>query len=340
MEELKLSLIQTYLKDINEALRDAKEEDIMVLFKDLYDKEQRFAKRLRATGYGRDVYVKFIRKILASRGGIKIAKSYFRARQDSYIGTVNRAIREVNPKLMHDVPVNYRFCLFAIESLMVQDKDGKQVNRDEKLASLFQDIKRLRDEIINKHLLLSLHRAGVFKKNSYAAYSEFEDLVQIANEALVISVDKYVMDDDASSFHSMAIGRIIGNLIENGEMASAATIGAHARKKLYQIRKILQKNPDFSNSEVAAILKIAEDEVVDLVGATKYQSLDDYADESGESRVSETFTADSQEPKEDQYDATEKDNLLSVLSKSFDVLSVIELKVLRLKGVSTHENNK
>ena len=64
-------------------------------------------------------------------------------------------------------------------------------------------------------------------------------IFQIANEALVISVDKYVMDEESSSFHSMAIGRIVGNLIENGEMASAATIGGHARKKLYQIRKIL-----------------------------------------------------------------------------------------------------
>lgn len=340
MEELKLNLIQSYIKEINDALKDAKEEDIMVLFKDLYDKEQRFAKRLRSTGYGRNVYIKFIRKILASRGGIKIAKSYFRARQDSYIGTVNRAIREVNPKLMYDVPVNYRFCLFAIDSLMLTDKDGKQSNRDARLAELFMDIKRLRDEIINKHLLLSLHRAGIFKKNSYAAYSEFKDLVQIANEALVISVDKYVMDEESSSFHSMAIGRIVGNLIENGEMASAATIGGHARKKLYQIRKLLQQNPDFTTYEIATIMKVAEDEVVDLVGATKYKSLDAFTDESEESRVSETFTADSMEPKEDQYDTTEKTNLLSVLSKSFDVLSVVELKILRLKGITTNENNQ
>ena len=63
MEELKLNLIQSYIKEINDALKDAKEEDIMVLFKDLYDKEQRFAKRLRSTGDGRNVYMKFIRKI-------------------------------------------------------------------------------------------------------------------------------------------------------------------------------------------------------------------------------------------------------------------------------------
>ena len=80
--------------------------------------------------------MKFIRKILASRGGIKIAKSYFRARQDSYIGTVP-PIREPNPKLMYDVPVNYRFCLFAIDSLTLTDLEGKKTNRDVRLADLF-----------------------------------------------------------------------------------------------------------------------------------------------------------------------------------------------------------
>ena len=339
MDEFSTS-IHAYLRDINSALKGAKEEDILVLFRELYDKEQRFAKRIQSTGYGRNVYIKFIRKILASRGGIKIAKSYFRARQDSYIDTVNKAIREVSPKFMYEVPVNYRFCLFAIDALKVKDKDGKVTDRDERLVELFTDIKNLRNEIINKHLFLSMHRAGIFKNNSYSVYSEFEDLVQIANEALVISVDKYVMDDESSSFHSMAIGRIIGNLIENGEMASAASIGSHARKKLYQIRKLLQKNDTFSTREISDILKIAEEEVVDLMGATKYKSLDDYVDDSQENRVSETFTSELMEEPEDQHDLLEKSNLLSVLSQSFDVLSVMELKVLRLKGVQTNEDSQ
>lgn len=326
-----LSVIQAYLKDINSALRNSKEEDIMILFEELYDKEQKFAKRLRSTGNGRKVYNKFIKKISDGRGGMKMARSYFRARQESFLNTVNKAIREFKPKLMYDVPVNYRFCLFAMESLEV---------KDQMLGSLFLDIKNLRDEIINKHLFLSLNRAKLFKENSYGSFSEFEDIIQIANEALVIAVDKYVIDDDSSTFHSMAIGRIISNLIENGETTSPVELGGHAKKKLYRIRKMLQKNPDFSTKEISDILKIAEDEVVDLIGSTKHSSLDDFVGDDSEARVGETFTTEEQELKENQLDHVEKHDLLSVLYKNLDVLSVMERKVLKLKGVLIDENDQ
>jgi DNA-directed RNA polymerase specialized sigma subunit len=336
-----LNLIQAYLKDIDEALQDTKDEDILILFRELYEKEQIFAKRLRATGYGRGVYRAFITKILDSRGGIKIAKSYFRARQDSYIDTVNRAIRERDANLMYDVPVNYRFCSFAMETLEIKSKDGKgeKVYKDKKLPSLFEEIKKLRDEIISKHLYFSLNRAKIFKQTAYGSSTQFEDLIQMANEALIIAVDKYVMDDDSSSFHVMAFGRILSNLIENGEDASAATVGSHGKKKLYQIRKLLQNNPNLSTLELANIMKVAEEEVTDLMGATTYQSLDNFVGDDTTTRLVETFTTEDND-RNNQHDLIEKRDLLSVLSKSSDVLSVMEKKVLRLKGVRFDENGE
>jgi DNA-directed RNA polymerase specialized sigma subunit len=336
-----LTLIQAYIRDINEALKDTQDEDILILFRELYEKEQTFAKRLKSTGYGRNVYQKFIKKISDSPGGIKIAKSYFRARQDSYLNTVNRGIRERNADLIYDVPVNYRFCLFAMQTLEVKDKkeeNGGKVYKDKRLPGLFEEIKSLRDEIVSKHLYLSLNRAKIFKKTSYGSFTQFEDLIQMANEALVVAVDKYVMDDDSSTFHVMAIGRILSNLIENGEDASAATIGAHAKKKLYQIRKLLQGDPNLSPVALAGIMQVAEEEIVDLMGATSHQSLDDFiGDESG-ARMVETFTTEDNN-KGNPQDIAEKSDLLSVLSKSFDVLSVMEKKVLRLKGVRFDEND-
>ena len=335
-----LSLISAYIQDINEALKDAKEEDILVLFRELYEKEQTFAKRLRSTGYGRNVYQQFIKMILDSRGGIKIAKSYFRARQDSYLNTVNRAIRERNADLMYDVPVNYRFCLFAMNSLEVKDKNTQsavKVYRDKRLSPLFEEIKSLRDEIVSKHLYLSLNRAKIFKKTSYGSFTQFEDLIQMANEALVIAVDKYVMDDESSTFHVMAIGRILSNLIENGEDTSAATVGAHGKKKLYQMRKLLQGNPNLTPVELAGIMKVAEEEVTDLIGATAYQSLDDFVGDDSSARLVETFTTEEND-RANPEEISEKSDLLAVLSKSFDVLSVMEKKVLRLKGVRFDEN--
>lgn len=346
-----LNLIQSYLRDIDQALQNTKDEDILILFRELYEKEQSFAKRLRQTGYGKNVYRAFITKILNSRGGIKKAKSYFRARQNSFKGTINKAIKERNPELMYNVPVNYKFCLFSMEALETKeavegkldaygnkvyrnklDERGNKIYKDKKLPALFEEIKKLRGEIISKHLYFSLNRAKIFKQTAYGYSTRFEDLIQMANEALIVAVDKYVIDDDSSTFHVMAYGRILSNLIENGEETFAATVGPDGKKGLYQIRKLLQKNPNLSTAELANIMKVAEEEVADLIGSTSYQSLDNFVGDDSNTRLIEIFTTEDNNRSNPQ-ETLVKNDLLSVLSDSFDVLSVMEKKVLRLKGV-------
>lgn len=338
MSEENRRVIQSYLNDISSALRDGTEEDIMDIFRRLYSREQAFAKKLQSTAYGRRVYILFIEKIAKAQGGIKSAKSFFRARQNTFLDTVNKGINECDPKLIYPVPINYKFCLFAIESLKVKIKkekaDGKIEteikDRDQKLAEVFIEIKKIREEIINKHLYLSMNRAKIHKKSTYGMSIDFEDLVQIANEALIMAVDKYVMDEDASSFHAMAIGRMLARLITNGTMVSSATIGDHAQKTLYKIRKILQHNPGLNTNEISRALDIAEEEVSELINATSYKSLDESIGEDGDSRYGDLIPDESAE---NQYEETEKKSLKDVLSKSFGVLSTIEKKVLILKGV-------
>ena len=314
-------LIQTYLNDLNNALKDTASEDIIDLFKKLFNQEQNFAKKLQSKSYGRNVYMLFIDKISKSQGGIKSARSYFRARQDTFLETVNKAIKEVDPCLMYKVPINYRFCLFAVESLRGKDK---------KLDSMFKEIKLLREEIINKHLYLSLNRAKIHSKNASGLSVGFEDLIQIANEALIVAVDKYVKDEEASSFHVMAIGRILSNLISQGTQVSSTSIGGHAQKKLYQIRKFLQNHQEFNMKEMSEALEIDEKEIANLLHATSYRSLDEYIGEDGEARFGDIVK---DEKSENPYNFVENKSLVDVLQKSFDILSVVEKKVLSLKGV-------
>lgn len=337
-----LNVIQKYIQDINSVLRDSSSEDILIIFRKLYDKEQSFVKKMQSTAYGKKIYISFIERIVKARGGIKSARSYFRARQESYLNTVNKAIREVKPEFMYNVPVNYRFCLFVMETLENQHQKAKLKNKKIpkkkifiELEQLFVEIKSLREEIINKHLYLSLHKAKVFSKNAYGSHSEFEDLIQIANEGLVVAADKYVMDNDSSSFHSMAIGRILANLIANGSVLSSATVGLHAQKKLYQIRKLLQSNPNFNSKDLSESLSIAEEEINDLLAATSYKSFDDTISDDGETRLVDVFKSDKEE--EDQV---EKKNLMVVVNDSFSVLSIIERKVLALRGVKIYQENK
>lgn len=323
MDDIKL--IQLYIQDINKALKDVQSQDVLDLFKELYDKEQAFAAELRSTKAGRDVYLKFIRDISDAQGGMKKARSYFRIRENMYKTTVNRAIREIKPELIFNVPINFRLCSFAITNFTGNTK---------KLAPLFEEIKSLRDQIISRHLYLSLHKAKVFTKNFYNSSVDFEDLVQVANEALVVAVDKYVMGDDSSSFHSMAIGRMIADLISNGSFASSVTIGGHAQKKLYRIRKILQNNPNINSREMSAALDIAEEEINDLMGATVYKSFSDPVGADGDMTFGDLLLESPDEKITNQESLVIDQNLKDVLKEAYGVLSVVQRKILILKGIN------
>jgi DNA-directed RNA polymerase specialized sigma subunit len=333
-EDLKeYKLIKAYLKDIKDSLKkqQGKVEDILVLLHRLFQMEILFSKKLRASGPGRKVYFKFIRFINRIKGGIKTARSYFRARQEIFKDTVNVAIRTNNPSLMHNIPINFQFCSFAMKNIDRVNKDGKEVNVEiiKELSSFFEGIKKLRDEIITKHLYLSLSKAKVF--GSTFKSMEFEDLIQVANMGLVSAVDKYVHETDISSFHQVAIGKITAALISDGDNYADVTIGVNDRKKLYTIRKFLQVNPDATAEHVADSLEMELDLVSDLIMATKKRSLDEFVGENQEVRAVDLT---SYEDQEDPLELVEKKDTLSKIDKVYEQLTLLEKKVLILKGIN------
>src|SRR4051812_37060735 len=108
-EEKDINIVHTYIKELNEELKGISKTDVLDLFTKLCGLEGMFVKRLRMTAEGKRVYMVFIDKVNHTKGGIKIAKPYFRERQEFFSETVNKAIRDKKPELMYDVPVNYKF---------------------------------------------------------------------------------------------------------------------------------------------------------------------------------------------------------------------------------------
>ncbi len=326
-------LIKVYLREIQSEISKKKAEDILLTLNKLFQLEKDFAKRVQSTAAGRKVYFKFIKFINKGRGGIKAARSYFRSRQDTFKDTVNVAIRTNVPSLMYHIPINYNFCTYTLENIDKVNKDGKTINIEviKDLFNTFSQIKALREEIITKHLYLSLSRAKVFSNNSYNSQS-FEDLIQIANIGLITAVDKYVLETDTSNFHRVAIGFMMKSLINDGDDAGDVSIGADDRKKLYSIRRILSIFPDATTDYIAETLEIEESTVKDLLSATFKKSLDDFASEDKDIRIVDIFhNEDLQEM--DQYDKVEDNDSKSKISNVLHSLSIFERKVLALKGV-------
>jgi len=326
---MEYNLIQSYIKELNEALKEASASiETLAELQKLTDLELRFTKRLRTVAGGKKVYKDFITYIVEERG-LREARPYFRERENMYKGTINPAIENRKPQVLHKMRMNFLFCSFAMKQM-----EGA----DEALDKIFLELKQVRESLVHKHLHYALNRAKAFNKG-IGRVVEFSDLIQIANEALIISVDKYVIDENASPFHNMTVGRMIASLIVSGDQALSVAIGQQASRKLYKIRKLLEKTPGLNTKELSVIMEIAEEEISLLINAASVKSLDEGLNsEEGDSDTPSITLMDFLPAIADEYNDPylyiEKKDLLETAAEIFQTLTLLEQKALRLKGVN------
>ena len=313
-------VIYQYIKELNEEAGLVDNTKLSEMFTKLIGLEKSFESKLRKTAKGRKVYSAFIDMIYKANRGMIALRPYFRQREDLFLNTINKAIEHNKPDQLYGSPINYRFAAFAMNTLQSPSKE---------LVVIFENLKAAREDIIKHNLFLALGQAKIRGRSTYSSTIELSDLIQIANEALMISVDKFV-PDQKSVFAHMAIGRIIAQLIADGSSPSAATVTTAGKKKLYKIRKLLAELPDVTRKEISEILNIAESEVNELMESTHYSSLDQtlYTDDT------QTLGDIIEDPSDDAYDDAESKDLFLKLLKAYECLSIIELKILRLKGVN------
>ena len=318
------NVLQRYIHELNADFKEFDSAAVEKMFLKLIDLERMFAKKLQKTPHGKRVYADFIDMIYKFKRGMLYVRPYFRQRESMYLGTINKAVEKNQPAKLYDAPVNFKFIVYAVGKLK---EYGAEPNKD--LVSLFEKIKELRNEIMGNNLFLALSKAKGHARSSGGNILEMSDLVQTANEGLIIAVDKYV-PSEGSVFATMAIGRMVANLIEFGSNQSSVTVNLGGRKKLYRIRRLLEKNPTMTRAQIAEILKVAEQEVNDLMDATHYSSLDQPVGVEDDRTLGDV-TADA---RADTHESVENKDLFLKLLNAYQYLSVIEQKILRLKGVN------
>ncbi len=328
------NLIQSYIKEMNAALKDASDITTVEQFKKLINLEAKFARRLRSIAGGKQIYKDFITHIVKDRD-LREARPFFRERENMFKDIINPAIKNRHPNVLYGLRLNFLFCNFAITTLTNKLTENKTL--DTKLVDIYNEIKSIRESLIYKHLHYAVNRAKAFNSGANASV-DFGDLIQVANEALISAVDKYVIDENASEFHTMATGKMISNLIASGDQASPVTFGPQASRRLYQIKKLLQKTPGLSTKELADIIGTLEEEVSTLINATKFKSMDEnLGDEENDSVPTITlqdFLPALSDQYNDPYLIVEHRNLIQTAAEVFKTLTILEQKILRLKGIN------
>ena len=307
---------------------------------ELIDLERRFRKTVVRFSAGRRAYSDFIVFITEKKKNILDARPYFRERQIVFSGKITPAIRAKNPEGIFGFDVNFMFIKFLVDSW----KGEVPI----KVKKLYDKVKLARDTLIINNLPLAINRAKLFFKKVPKDHLEYMDMIQIASDGLIIAIDKYC-GPYTKTFRSVGIGRMVGNMID-----SYSDTVIHIYPSL---KRIIYKANSISNKENITDLNllyekvqesfkedvengkskpknISKEEFIDLINAstvmssnveTEIGTIVDMCDMVKDSVFYENLTTE---------EVVEQKQAMDLMNNKIRELTMMEKKVLRLKGVT------
>ena len=324
-------------KEIDNREDGSKQEDQV---NGLIDLERRFRKAIIRFGAGRQAYIKFVNLIKKERKNILDARPFFRERQEVFSGKITPAIKANKPEDLYVFDVNFIFIKFVIESW---DEDIPP-----KVLQLYEKVKYARETLIINNLPLAINRAKLFFKKTPKAHLEYMDMIQIASDGLIIAVDKYC-GPYTKVFRSVGIGRMTGNMID-----SYSDTVIHIYPSL---KRILYKANSISNREKITDLHdlynkvqesfkedvkngkskpkhVSEQEFVDLMSASTVISSTVETEIGTVVDMCDMLSEDFYHIIPSTEEIVEQKQAMDTMSDEIRELTMMEKKVLKMKGVS------
>lgn len=309
----------------DQLLRQEQQVDTLVAL------EKEFRQTLIKHPWGPGVYRDFVKMICDEKRNILAARPYFRERQADFTSQISKALKNRSEKALYRFRFNYQFVLFAVKA--------RKWRQGSKIAQLAKKISDVRTEIIEMNMPLAISRARIFYSRTPKSQLTMMDFVQIACEGLMSAVDKFV-PPFSKVFRSVAIGRMVGNFIEQ---YSETLIHFYPtdKRKLYRANKLIGRfagGVDYDtlaeeiNKGVEDVHRTNASEIADLMAAASCVSTDTPAPgdpEAGDAVA--RFSA----PEASRPDViVEKASVMNALGEAIaNDLTVFQQKLLKLKGV-------
>lgn len=328
-------VVQLYLKQANDLNVNFKQVDVPGLFELLTTLEKKFLKTLRSFKEGKALYELFCRMVNLQTGicsDKRILPTFLRESQDKLI-EINKAISKLEMKLVYEIHFNYKFIDWALKSL--KDSTSHKMGL---LNKLFEEMVVIRKKIIETFIYMGIHLAKISKTKMNSAHYEYADFIQTANEAIIESVDKYVLSRN-SKFSHVLQGKILAHLmIHNYTHSSIISLGNYGIKQLQKIKKILVdvNVEDGISNDMQSILSNASKDIDALMLASNYLSLDEplMNDNYGRELLRMDIIEDESVSHEEKVINNE---VLEIILQNINKLSILEKKILILDGVKIYE---
>jgi len=324
------------------------ERDLMVKqrmqLKKLIATEKTFRRALIANKHGPDTYRAFIHHILEERGNILAARPYFRERQTVFTEFISNGFKKASGPSIYKFKINWTFISWVLKS-----QPWIKTSAGTELMVLVDKIKACRQELLEENLPLAISQAKQFYAATPRSHLSFMDIVQIQGQGLLLAIDKFCPPDDKNmteiesleayrSFRAVAIGIMRRDRV-NDYSQTLMHFYPKDRQKIYWANKMLRRfvdevDHDTIATEINTNLPAKEhtdsEEVADLLAAASTISAD-YAVDSDSDSVLDLAVSDDETARPDIK--AEANQLQSVLFDSISKLSILESKLLQLKGI-------
>lgn len=305
--------------------------------------ERKFQDALLAHRSGATVYEEFVEWICSDRGNILSARPFFRERQDVFTKHISVALKSKSARRLYKWKINWSFI-----SWVLQRRNWKPGSP---ITTISKEIFEARKEILEQNLPLAISQARVFFSSTPRSHLTFMDVLQIQCQGLLLAIDKFCppdekgMTDEESldafrSFRAVAIGIMRRDRV-NDYSQTLIHYYPGDRQKIYWANKLLRRYVDEIDyqeiaTEINHKLKAEQEhttpeEVADLLAKASTVSADYSVDPEGDTVVESAIGDEELRPDV----RAERANLLNSLGTAINKLSLVEIKLLRLKGIQT-----
>lgn len=302
---------------------------------ELLDAERKFKTTVLAYRQSTEVYKKFLQKVCITNKNILSARPYFRETAVTFSRKITPAIKADDIETLKTFDINYQFIKFIRESWL-----GPFPKRAEQL---FQRVHRARTILIENNMPLAINRAKLFYRKVPKSHLNLMDMIEICAMGLAAGIDKWC-GKYSPVFRSVCIGRMVGNMIDS---YSETTLHFYPSDKriLYKANSIRGRQgiTDIAELTAAVNASFAQDELDGKTIPKKNITVSELAAlMSAASTVSADATVNDEGFGVYQFTPDESPNIEETLIERETIgqvlglargLSVIERKVLRLKGL-------
>lgn len=291
--------------------------------------EEIFRKTINNYKQSDKIYQKFLMYIKIERGNILTARPFFREDSKTFGTYISPAFKEDDIERIKDFHINYKFMKFVIKNW--------RGNLPVKAEKTWEEHQHVRQKIIENSMPLAINEAMKFYKAVPKSHLSLMDMINASASGLCIGVDKWV-GPFRTVFRSVCIGRMKSNIMELYNQTSLHYYPSD-KKIIYKANLLKSRekieDPEILLDAINQYLKEQGDkrvlemhELEDLLNGASVKSVETEVDDEG-------FTAYDTyiDERSDVEKNVEKMDMLKNVMVQCKKLSIIEQKIIRLKGV-------